>query len=144
MPQRLTIYAMVVHSMPSQIKLFSLSHFGIKTMHWVPSLNMQFLENWARKWETKYLDTRFPLPTLLIAGYSVNLIIFFLPFFYILTNKLELGIMPNCSIILQWKYDNKSAFVVNALWTRYLLLARLYYFIVDSNRQWIVYFAAIS
>ena len=38
-----------------------------------PPLNTQCLEKISEKWGTECLKTRFPLPTLLCAGYSVKL-----------------------------------------------------------------------
>ena len=36
----------------------------------------------GRKWGTEYLNTRFPLPTLQCAGYSVKLIYWFIYFYF--------------------------------------------------------------
>ena len=54
---------------------FILAALSSATQHAMPP-------EFGRKWRTECLNTRFPLPTLLCAGYSVKLIYFYL-FFYL-------------------------------------------------------------
>ena len=52
---------------------FLRSETKAKAPRWVLPLNTQSLEKFGGKWRTGYLNTSFPLPTLLCAEYSVKL-----------------------------------------------------------------------
>ena len=53
-----------------QINHFHFFFLVIKSATLVPSLNTQYLENWAKKWGMMCLSTRYPPPTLLCPRYS--------------------------------------------------------------------------
>ena len=60
-------YATIIDLIPTLC-----SGTNTKAWCWVPPLNTQYLEKFGEKFRMEYLDTSFPLPTLVYAGYNTR------------------------------------------------------------------------